>query len=61
MRKIILIIYIRKVLRNPCNDLKTDIMEVNGKDFSSYPVELQRDIIIKLIQICSPDDLRLVS
>lgn len=44
-----------------CNDLKTDIMEVNGKDFSSYPVEHQRDIIIKLIQICSPDNLRLVS
>lgn len=50
-----------KYKANPCNDLKTDIMEVNGKDFSSYPVETQRDMIIKLIQICSPDDLRLVS
>ena len=50
-----------KYKANPCNDLKTDIMEVNGKDFLSYPVEPQRDIIIKLIQICSPDNLRLVS
>lgn len=50
-----------KYKANPCNNLKTDIMEVNGKDFSSYPVEHQRDIIIKLIQICSPDNLRLVS
>lgn len=45
---------------NLCNDLKTDIMEVNGKDFSLYPVETQRDMIIKIVQNCSPDDLRLI-
>lgn len=40
--------------------LKINIMEVNGKDFSSYPVETQRDMITKVIQHCSPEDLRLI-
>lgn len=49
-----------KYKANLCNNLKTDIMEVNGKDFSSYPIETQRDMIIKIVQNCSPDDLRLI-
>jgi len=42
------------------NNLKVDIMEVNGKDFSSYPIETQRDMIIKIIQNCSEENLRLI-
>lgn len=40
--------------------MNIDIVEVNGKDFSSYPVETQRDMIIKIIQNCPKEDLRLI-
>ena len=40
--------------------MNIDIAEVNGKDFSSYPVETQRDMIIKIIQNCPEEDLKLI-